>query len=80
MARTDFDYISEIRERQPIARGPGVQIRKYLNQTYGRRKWRKMKGFATIQYSDGRIVDAEIHWFEAHGYGRVLEKAIKDIT
>lgn len=80
MARTDFDYVSEIRNRQIIARGPGVQIRKYLNAAYGRRKWRKMKGIATIRYSDGRIVDAEIHWFEAHGFGRVLEKAIKDLT
>jgi hypothetical protein len=38
-----------------------------------------MKGRAIVRYSDGRVTEAEIHWFQAHGIGRVLEKSIRDI-
>ena len=37
---------------------------------YGKGRWRKMKGIATVQLADGTICEAEIHWFEAHGIGR----------
>lgn len=30
-----------------------------------------MKGVATIRFFDGRVVEAELHWYEAHGIGRV---------
>ena len=30
----------------------------------------KLKGVATIQFFDGTIREAEIHWYEAHGIGR----------
>jgi hypothetical protein len=26
------------------------------------------------------VVEAEIHYFEAHGIGRVLEKSIRDLS
>ena len=29
-----------------------------------------MKGVATAELADGRICEAEIHWYEAHGIGR----------
>ena len=29
-----------------------------------------MKGVATIRLANGRIVDAELHWYEAHGIAR----------
>jgi hypothetical protein len=47
-----------------------VYIRRYLERTYGRGRWRKMKGIATVELPDGRICEAEIHWYEAHGIGR----------
>ena len=42
----------------------------YLERVYGKGRWRKMKGIATVQLSDGMCYEAEIHWFEAHGIGR----------
>jgi uncharacterized protein YodC (DUF2158 family) len=37
---------------------------------YGGRRWRKLKGSATVRLRDGTIREAEIHWYEAHGVGR----------
>ncbi|MCL7454971.1 MAG: hypothetical protein M8467_18190 [Anaerolineae bacterium] len=65
-----FEILSEIREIETIAAGRGVHLRRYLERTYGTGRWRKMKGLATVQLSDGSILEAEIHWFEAHGIGR----------
>ena len=67
---TVFEILSEIRNRETIADGRGVHIRRNLVRTYGRGRWRKMKGIATVRLADGTISEAEIHWFEAHGIGR----------
>ena len=37
----------------------------------GRRRWRKMKGRATVRLSNGMIRESEMHWFESGGKGRV---------
>ena len=66
----DFKLLSEIRNVETIASGRGVRIRSHLERTYGRGRWRKMKGAATVELEDGTICEAEIHWFEAHGIGR----------
>ncbi|MFN8443315.1 MAG: hypothetical protein U0175_21240 [Caldilineaceae bacterium] len=79
MARRDFEYLSELFEIEVIAKGSGVKIRHYLQKKYGKGRWRKLKGKAIIQYFDGKIVEAEIHWFEATGIGRVEDKAIRDL-
>ncbi len=65
-----FVILGKIREIETIAKGRGVYIRRYLERTYGKGHWRKMKGTATVQLADGTICEAEIHWFEAHGIGR----------
>jgi len=65
-----FKILSEIRDIETIASGRGVYIRRYLERTYGRGRWRKMKGIATVELADGTICEAEIHWYEAHGIGR----------
>jgi len=65
-----FKILSEIRDTETIASGRGVYIRRYLERTYGRGRWRKMKGIATVELADGTICEAEIHWYEAHGIGR----------
>ena len=79
MARYDFEIVGELVAVETIARGTGVRIRHFLNQTYGRGDWRKRKGIALIRYADGQMARAEIHWFEAHGIGRVLQKMIREI-
>ena len=65
-----FEILSEISYIETIAAGRGVYIRRYLERTFGKGCWRKMKGIATVQLADGAIYEAEIHWFEAHGIGR----------
>lgn len=67
---TKFEILGDIREVETIAAGRGVYIRRYLERTYGKGRWRMMKGVATVQLTDNTICEAEIHWFEAHGVGR----------
>ena len=64
------EVLSEIRNKEVIARGSSVKIRKRLEKLYGRGSWRKMKGVAEVRLSDGSVRLCEIHWFEAHGIGK----------
>lgn len=66
----EFKLLGEIRDIETIATGRGVYIRRYLERMYGKGRWRKRKGRATVQLADGTVHEAEIHWFEAHGIGR----------
>ncbi len=65
-----FEIIGEIRDVETIASGRGIRVYSRLVRQFGRGKWRKMKGFATIRLANGRVVDAELHWYEAHGIGK----------
>jgi hypothetical protein len=67
--------IGEVRNVQVIAAGASVRDRRRLRRQYGRGRWRKMKGEATIETPKGQIREAEVHWYEAHGIGRVDWKA-----
>jgi hypothetical protein len=66
----EFEILGEIRDIETIATGRGVYIRRFLERTYGKGRWRKRKGRATVRLADGTVCGAEIHWFEAHGVGR----------
>lgn len=66
----NFDLITELTDIEVIARGVGVDARHYLNRTYGRGNWRKLKGKAIVEYENGQVWLIELHWFEAHGIGR----------
>lgn len=70
----NYERISEIRNIQIIARGTGVDIRHYLNLSFEQGNWRKLKGLALVKYDNGEIWLAELHWYEAHGIGKRLEK------
>lgn len=65
-----FEIISEITEVKIIAVGPSIRDIARLRKQYGKGRWRKMKGVATIRLVSGRIRLAEIHWYEAHGIGK----------
>lgn len=65
-----FEILGEIRDVQTIAAGRGVYIRRHLERVYGKGRWRKMKGVATVRLADGTVCQAEIPWFEAHSIGR----------
>jgi hypothetical protein len=41
-----------------------------LRRRYGRGRWRKVKGIATVELTNGEIHEAELHWYEAHGIGK----------
>lgn len=66
----DFEIIGEITAIQTIARGRGVNVRRYLNRTYGQGNWRKMEGEALVRDPRGQLRRAEVHWYEAHGVGK----------
>ena len=65
-----FELVGSITEIESIAAGPGVKIRSYLRKLYGRGRWRKMKGVATVRLPNTALRRVEIHWYEAHGIGK----------
>ena len=76
----DFEPLGEIRDIELIAKGRQLRIRGFLRQEYGGRRWRKLKGIARVRLEDGRILDAKIHWYEAHGIGRKDFKIVRLFT
>jgi major membrane immunogen (membrane-anchored lipoprotein) len=65
-----FKILGEIEFIETIAKGSSIRELSRLKKKYGDGKWRKLKGIADIELRDGRIVRAEIHWYEAHGKGK----------
>ena len=74
-----FTIVGRIRNVEAIATGRSVWIRKHLIQRFGAGRWRKMKGEATIRLDDCALQRAELHWFEAHGIGRVYFKRKRNL-
>jgi hypothetical protein len=66
----DFEIVSELREVETFATGSSIRELSRLRRIYGRGRWRKRKGFATVKLRDGTIREAELHWYEATGIGR----------
>jgi hypothetical protein len=66
----EFEILGEIRRIEVIASGRDIRILPRLIRLYGRGNWRKMKGIAEVQFGDGTIAEAEVHWFEADGIGK----------
>ena len=67
-----MNFEIEITEVETIAVSGRIRILPVLRRRFGRARWRKRKGFATVRLADGTVRQAEIHWFEAHGIGRRL--------
>ena len=65
-----FDVISDITNIETFAIGNAIREIERLQRLYGRGRWRKRKGIATIRLADGTIHQAEVHWYEATGIGR----------
>jgi hypothetical protein len=66
----DFEVLGEITDIETIAVGAGVRDRARLRKQYGRGRWRKLKGTASVRLTDGAVRLAEVHWYEAHGIGK----------
>ncbi len=66
-----FEIVSQIRSVETIASGRQIRVLPQLRKKWGPGRWRKMKGFAFVRVlRSGRVREAEIHWYEAHGVGR----------
>lgn len=72
----DFQIVGSVRGVQTIAAGRALQQLRRLQRRYGKGRWRKRKGLARVRLLDGTVHEAEVHWYEAHGIGR-LEMKIK---
>jgi hypothetical protein len=66
----DFEVLGKITDVEVIAVGAAIRELPRLRRIYGRGRWRKMKGRATIRTFAGEVRDAEVHWYEAHGIGK----------
>ena len=64
-----FEIIGSISGTEMMAAGSSIREIGRLRKVYGRGRWRKLKGVATIRLQDGTIQKAEVHWYEAHGIG-----------
>ncbi|MDI6777546.1 MAG: hypothetical protein QMD03_10015 [Syntrophales bacterium] len=65
-----FEIIGEIEEIETIAIGGRIRDIMRIQKLYGPGRWRKLKGFANVKLQTGNIRKAELHWYEAHGFGR----------
>ena len=61
--------LGAISKIEVIATGKGIRELRRLRKRYGGRRWRKLKGIAKVELSDGTICIVELHWYEAHGVG-----------
>jgi hypothetical protein len=64
-----FKIVGRITDTETIATGKGIREGRRLRKLYGGRRWRKLKGTASVELADGTICQAEVHWYEAHGIG-----------
>ncbi len=66
----NFEIISEVADIEVIAIGNSIRDLPRLKKQYGKGRWRKLKGNATIRLLNGHVRFAELHWYEAHGIGK----------
>jgi len=65
-----LEVIGKISNIELIAAGNAIRELRRLRRAYGAGRWRKLKGTATLRLPDGRMVKAEVHWYESHGIGK----------
>ena len=73
-----METVGPISRVETIAVGRKIRELERLRKIYGPGRWRKCKGLATVRLPDGKLWRAEVHWYEAHGIGRV-ELKIKSL-
>ena len=65
-----FEIIGEVKDIETIAIGGRIRDIMRIQKQFGRGRWRKLKGIGQVLLENGRICNAELHWYEAHGIGR----------
>jgi hypothetical protein len=68
--QSEIEIVSAITDTEIIAIGRSIRELNRLQKLYGKGRWRKLKGVATVRLPDNSTVFAEIHWYEAHGIGK----------
>jgi hypothetical protein len=63
-----FKIIGKINEVEIIAAGKSIRDLGRLRREYGKGRWRKLKGVATVQLVGGTIRFAAVHWYGSAWY------------
>lgn len=66
----NFEILGNISDVETIAVGSGIRDLARLQKQFGKGRWRKLKGIATVRLKNGRVRLVELHWYEAHGIGK----------
>ena len=69
-----IEIVPPITDIETIAEGHGIDEQSRLRQRYGPGHWKKKKGVALVKAGRDLPALAEIHWYEAHGIGKVKMK------
>ena len=69
MPREEPEIIGDITEIEIIAVNLSIRDLAQLKGAFGGDRWRKLKGITHV-VRQGRVVLAEVHWYECHGIGR----------
>ena len=77
-----FEILGEIDDIETIAGGPSVRERVRLTAQFGRGRWRKLKGIATVRLRDGWIGRAELTLVRGawHWSSQVQDKAFPGMS
>ena len=65
-----FKVVGPIKGVETIASGGRIREIMRLRRQFGARRWRKLKGVATVRLQNGKLWTAELHWYQAHGVGK----------
>lgn len=71
---SDFEIVGEIKEIELIALSGQIRELDRLKEQFGGKRWRKLKGVATVKFHHDETRRAEVHWYECHSVGRVKMK------
>jgi hypothetical protein len=66
----EIEVVGAITDVEIIAVGRSIRELPRLQDSYGKGRWRKLKGIARVRLPDNTMCRAEVHWYEAHGIGR----------
>ena len=69
-----FEIVGEITDVETIAIGRSIRDIRRLRRRYGPGRCRKLKGKALVRLSSGLQRRVEVHWYEAHGIGKIKFK------
>ena len=65
-----FQVIGPVSDVRVVAVNRGIRELQRLRKLFGKGRWRKLKGTASVRFANGMTFRAELHWYEAHGIGR----------